>query len=98
YLSYVLMLFPWTRGFAQGLHTLAIDPLRTMGLGFLATIPNLVFLAILAVVVRYALKAIRVLVAGVARGRVTLGGFDPEWAWPTYRLVRFFVIALALVI
>jgi small-conductance mechanosensitive channel len=30
----------------------------------------------------------------VDRGTVRLGKFDREWAWPTYRIVRLFVLAL----
>lgn len=40
---------------------MAIDPVRTMALGLLGMIPNLVFLAILVLVTRYALRIIRVL-------------------------------------
>ncbi|HEY7305703.1 MAG TPA: mechanosensitive ion channel family protein [Bryobacteraceae bacterium] len=98
YLHYVLALFPWTRGFANHLYIIAIDPLRTIGTGLVAMIPNLVFLAILTVIIRYVLKMIRVLFDGVGSGTVTLKGFDPEWAGPTYRLVRMLVIVFAIVV
>ncbi len=74
YLHYVLALFPWTRGFANHLYAIAIDPLRTMGSGLVGMIPNLVFLAILTVIIRYALKMIRVLFDRVGSGTVTLKG------------------------
>ncbi|HEY6990091.1 MAG TPA: mechanosensitive ion channel family protein [Bryobacteraceae bacterium] len=98
YLHYVLGLFPWTRGFANHLYSIAIDPLRTMGSGLVGIIPNLVFLAILIVIVRYVLKMIRALFDGVGSGTVTLKGFDPDWAGPTYRLVRMLVIVFAIVV
>jgi small-conductance mechanosensitive channel len=98
YFHYVLTLFPWTRGFAGSLYAIAIDPLRTMGSGLIGMIPNLVFLAILIVVIRYALRMIRVVFDGVAARTVTFKGFDPEWAWPTYRLVRLLVIVFAVVV
>jgi small-conductance mechanosensitive channel len=34
----------------------------------------------------------------VARGSVTLDGFDREWAQPTYKIVRAAIIALALIV
>jgi small-conductance mechanosensitive channel len=98
YLSHVLKLFPWTRGFGRSLHNIAVDPLRTMAVGFLLAIPNLVFLAILVVVVRYALRVIRIGFDGIAAGTLTVNGFDSEWAWPTYRLVRSLVIMFGLVV
>jgi small-conductance mechanosensitive channel len=69
-----------------------------LGLGLVGMIPNLVFLAILTVVIRYVLKLIRALFDGLASRTLALKEFDPEWSWPTYRLVRFFVIAFALVV
>jgi small-conductance mechanosensitive channel len=98
YFNYVLALFPWTRGLAKVLSAMTLEPLRTMGWGFVGMIPNLVFLAILIPVVRYILKIIRALFHGVSAGTVKLKGFDPEWATPTYRLVRLLVIALAIVV
>jgi small-conductance mechanosensitive channel len=98
YLNYVLALFPWTRSLGRSLLSIAIDPLRTLGLGLLGIIPNLVFLAILVVVTRYSLKIIRILFDGLGSGTVRLNGFDPEWASPTYRLVRIVAIAGALVV
>jgi small-conductance mechanosensitive channel len=98
YLHYVLSLFPWTRGFANSMYVMAVDPLRTMGSGLVGIIPNLIFLAILIVVTRYALKLIRAVFDNLETGAMTWKGFDPEWALPTYRLVRILVVAFALVV
>ena len=98
YLNYVLALFPWTRSLGRSLFAMAVDPLRTMGFGLIAIIPNLVFLAILVLVTRYTLRVIRVLFDGLASGTVTLSGFEADWAAPTYRLIRILVIAFALIV
>ncbi len=98
YLEYVLGLFPWTRGLSRGLLTIAIDPVRTIAAGLIAVIPKLVFLAILFLVTRFLLRLVRLFFDHVSSGTVTLRDFDPEWAWPTYRLVRLLVIAFAVVV
>jgi small-conductance mechanosensitive channel len=98
WLHYALSSFPWTRGFAQRLFAIIVDPLKTMGAGLVGMIPNLVFLAILAVVTRYALKMMQAVFDAMANGTLTLKNFEPEWAQPTYRLVRLLVIALAVVV
>lgn len=98
YLYYVLSLFPWTRGLAWDSLASVVGPLETMGQGMIADIPDLVFLAILTLVVRYGLKLTRFFFDAVARGAVTLAGFQPEWAWPTYKIARIAVIAFALVV
>jgi small-conductance mechanosensitive channel len=98
YLRYVFGLFPWTRGLGNSLLSIAITPLQTMAAGLIANVPNIVFLIVLVLVIRYALKLIRLFFQALADGSVTLATFDPEWAWPTYRLVRLLVIGLAVVV
>jgi len=97
-LHYVLVLFPWTRGFGNSLFTLVATPVAMMGSSLLNAIPELVFLTILMVVTRYALKLIRLFFIGIKTGAITFSGFDAAWALPTYRLVRVGVVAFALVV
>lgn len=94
YLSTVLLLFPWTRGFAIDLIALLVEPLRTIALGFLAALPDLVFLAVLFVLFRYVLRLIKLFFNNVGAGRLTLTDFEPEWALPTYRLIKVLLIAI----
>ena len=98
YLNTVLGLFPWTRPAARILFRLILDPLESIWLGFVGSVPNIAFLVVLWFVVRYILKLIRAFFRGVERGRIKLENFDPDWASPTYKIVRFSVIAFAVVI
>ena len=98
YLRYTLSLFPWTRGIANRLVSIATDPLQLLVQGFLTQIPNLVFLAILALVTRFVLKLVRLFFDAVGHGTVTLPNFDTDWAMPTYKLTRILIVALALVV
>jgi len=98
WLALVLDLFPWTRPLAQRLIELFVNPLRAMALGFLGFVPDLVFLGILFVVVRYLLKLIGLFFQGVERGAITIANFEREWAMPTFKIVRLLVVILALVV
>jgi len=98
FLSYSLGQFPWTRGTSSGLVSLVIGPLQTMAQGVIRQIPNLVFLAIFFIVIRFVLRITRLFFEGVARGFVTLPNFDAEWATPTYKIVRFAIVAFAIVV
>jgi small-conductance mechanosensitive channel len=75
-----------------------LDPLRVLGQGVVGAIPNLIFLVILILLVRWLLGLIRLFFFAVQRGSVTLGGFDPEWAQPTFKIVRMLVILLGVVV
>ena len=98
YLNYVLVLFPWTRALGRSLTNILVQPLKTLATGFLAFIPDLVFLIILAVITRWALRLVRLFFARVAGGETEVRGFDADWAKPTERIVRFVIVAMALVI
>lgn len=98
YLNTVLGLFPWTRQFALMLLNLVLDPVKSLWFGFLRELPDLVFLVILFLVLRYILKLTRIFFNGVRRGRIKLRDFDPDWALPTHRIVRFLMIIFAIII
>ena len=98
YLEYVLGLFPGSRATANRLAGWVVGPVETIARGIVAFIPNLVFLAILFVIVRWVLRTLRMFFAGVGERRIELGSFEPEWAEPTYKLARIAVVAFGLVV
>jgi small-conductance mechanosensitive channel len=98
YLNTVLGLFPWTRPTARALLQLVLTPLKSLGAGLVGALPNLFFLVVLWFVVRYLLRLLRAFFEGVGAERIRLENFDPDWAQPTFKIVRLVVIALAAVI
>jgi small-conductance mechanosensitive channel len=98
YLAFTLRLFPQTRGFADELIDLIVDPLTAMGAAAVQYVPKLVFLLVLVFVVRYLLKLANLFARAVAAGRVPLRSFDPDWALPTYNIARVLIVLLAIVI
>jgi small-conductance mechanosensitive channel len=98
YLRYVLGQLPWTRGVAARLDDWVLAPLAYLAQGFAREVPDLIFLAVLILVVRYVLRLLRMLFAALGRGEVRWSGFEPEWADPTFKLVRFAVVAFAIVV
>ena len=98
YLGFALDQFPGTRAFGNRLFDLAVGPLGTMGQAILTEIPDLIFLAILFYLSRFILRLIRLFFDAVARGTVTLAGFEPDWSVPTYKIARFAVVAFALIV
>jgi small-conductance mechanosensitive channel len=98
YVDYVLLLFPWTRAFGNSLASMLLQPLATLGTGFVQFIPSLLFLIALAFVVRFFMRLNRIFFRRITQGAITFQGFDPEWAQPTERIARFAIIAFALVV
>ena len=98
YLQLELVFFPWTRPFAGLVLGYVLSPLITIGKGFSKNIPNLIFITVLVLLVRYTLKAMKFFFLGIEKGSVKIQGFYPEWAKSTYRLLSFLIIAFCVVI
>jgi len=98
YLDVILSLFPWTRPLHAQVANWFVDPLRVMGEGILEAIPNLIFLVILVLILRWTIGLIRLFFDAVERGSVTVAGFEAEWARPTFKIVRLLVIMLGVVV
>ncbi len=98
YLNFVLGLFPWTRALALRLFSILVEPLQVLGGAFVDSLPSLIFLAILFLITRYILKAAGLFFIGIDKGIIQFDGFDQDWALPTNRIVRFLIIAFALVV
>jgi small-conductance mechanosensitive channel len=98
YADFVLSVFAWTRPFAASIFRLVMVPVWLMWDSFVQEIPNLAFIAVLAIVTRYLLLGIRLLFREVETGRLELPGFYADWAHPTYKIVRILVIAFAAVV
>ena len=98
WLQFVLGSFPLTRPLAARLLSLVLEPVSRLGSGLLAQLPDLAFLLVLYLLTRWLLGLVRLFFEAVAKGHVTLSGFEAEWALPTYRIVRIAIVAFALVV
>lgn len=98
YLPLVLSFFPWTAPYADRLLSYVLDPLfRVLG-AIVGYLPNVVFIAVIVFVTRIALTGVRAVFNAVGRGTLVLGGFERDWADPTYKIVRFLIIAFVGVV
>ena len=98
YLQLVLSFFPWTRPIAELVFGYVLSPLKIIGSGFIKFIPNFIFIAVLILIVKYILKAMKIFFQGIERERVKIHGFYPEWAKSTYQIISFLIIAFSVVI
>ena len=97
WLHVVLGQFPPTRWLSDNLSRFIVAPVVDIGYGVVDYLPKLIFLLVLFVVTRYALRMLHFYFGALERGTLQLRGFEPEWAMPTYKLIRAAVIGLALI-
>ena len=95
YLTTVLGLFPWTRQLASTLVQAVVTTLSTIAEAFLSALPNLAAIVVIIMVTRYVIKLFRMMFNGIQRGAITFAGFHRDWADPTFKIVRFLIIAFA---
>jgi small-conductance mechanosensitive channel len=94
YVSLVLGFFPWTQDYARQLVGYVQTPLHALGRAALDYLPNVFYIAIIVVVSRYFIKLTRILFLEIGKKTITLSGFHSEWAIPTYKIVRFLLLAI----
>lgn len=98
YVTTVTNFFPWTRGYSSTLLSYLLTPLRIVWNALTSYVPDLFFVAVIFTVAFYVTKFVKFLFGEVANGTVSIPGFFAEWAMPTYRLVRFLIVAFTLVV
>jgi small-conductance mechanosensitive channel len=98
FLQYILGLFPWTNNVAEYTLQLFLDPIIKIGRGILGFLPSLAFLIVIFLFTRYALRLIKLFFTGIDQGGIVIKEFDPEWSFATFRIVKVFVIAFAVII
>ena len=98
FVNYILSLFPWTNSFAVYLLNLVVNPILHFGTSFLNYIPKFIFLIIIYFITKYVLKLIKLFFLGLENGGIIINNFHPEWAISTFKIIRTFIIAFAIVI
>jgi small-conductance mechanosensitive channel len=98
YLLIVLSAFPATRKLAQTILSYVLSPLSTAGRSFLAYLPKLFSIVVIVVITHYAVKLVKFFFLALDKGRISLPGFFPEWARPTYKIARFLIYVFAGVV
>jgi small-conductance mechanosensitive channel len=98
YILFVLNAYPSTAQFSGALLSAFATAAIQVGRAIINYLPNLVYLIIIFIAARYALKLLKMIMAAVGRRDVTLPNFDPEWAEPTYKLARVILILFTIMV
>jgi small-conductance mechanosensitive channel len=96
-LTFIFNYFPGTQGFVSAMVIGLIEILRSIWASMMALLPNIITLLIIIVLTRYSLKLLHFFFQGFRRGKIRFAGFHPELVEPTYQILRFLILALALV-
>ncbi|ACU60439.1 mechanosensitive ion channel family protein [Chitinophaga pinensis] len=100
YLSFPLLfsVFPETEAWTDTLLKWILSPLKSATRAIIDYLPNLFKVIVIYFIFRYLLKGIRYFFDEVKGGNIQLGGFHPDWAIPTFNILRFVLYAFMLVL
>ncbi len=97
FITLVFSLYPQTQGLAQILLEKINYVLSELWGNLLTFLPNLFALIFITILTRLALRLLRFFYDGLQQGKIKFSSIHPEVVEPTYQLLRFLVIAFALV-
>jgi small-conductance mechanosensitive channel len=98
YVTIIFSFFEFSQTWAKTLVGYVVSPLRDVFVALVSYLPNVFFIVVIAFVTRYVLKVIHLIFLEIGKGTISLPGFYREWSEPTYKIVRFLVIAFAAVV
>jgi len=96
-LTVVFSLYPETEGVAQTVLNQLLTVLNSFWDKILEFLPNMVTLSAIILVTKLALRVLRFFYDGMIKGKIRYTGIDLELVEPTFQLLRFMIIAFALV-
>jgi small-conductance mechanosensitive channel len=94
-LPVVFSLFSATRKFAMSIFDYILNTLKDFGISIGKYIPKLLTIIIIILITHYLLRGIKFFVTHIERGRVAIPGFYPEWAQPTYKILKVLLWAFS---
>ena len=89
-------IFPQTKGLAYQIFSYIWNPIKNILVGIVDYIPNLFAILIIWFAVKYLVRLGHYLSREVEAGRLKFGGFYPDWAMPTYHIIRFLLYAFMI--
>lgn len=89
-------IFPQTKGLAYQIFSYIWNPIKNILVGIVDYILNLFAILIICFAVKYLVRLVHYLSREVEAGRLKFGGFYPDWAMPTYHIIRFLLYAFMI--
>ncbi|MBD5251874.1 MAG: mechanosensitive ion channel family protein [Bacteroides sp.] len=89
-------IFPQTENLAMRIFFYIIDPIKMVLVSVVEYVPNLFIIVVIWYCVRYLVKGCRYIASEIENDKLRISGFYPEWAQPTFNIVRFLLYAFMI--
>lgn len=92
----IFYIFPPTKALAYTLLGYIWTPVKGILVGIVDYIPDLITIIIICIAIHYLIKLFKYLSNEVATERLKIPGFYPDWARPTFNIIRFLLYAFMI--
>ena len=89
-------IFPQTEKLALKIFYYIVDPIKMVLKAIVEYIPNLFIIAIIWYCIRYIVKGLRYISHEIQTEKLKISGFYPDWAEPTFNIIRFLLYAFMI--
>lgn len=94
----LFLIFPWTKPIATELLGYVIKPLKAALLSIVHYIPNLLTISVIFLITHYVIRVVKFFADEIEKGSFSINNFYPEWASPTYNIIRVLLYAFMFII
>ncbi|MDX2135355.1 MAG: mechanosensitive ion channel family protein [Saprospiraceae bacterium] len=91
-------IFPPTQRLAETLFGYIFEPAKQIWLAFVNYLPNLFAIIVIVFITRYVVRFLHYLSREIEHGKLKLAGFYPDWAKPTFNIVRFLIYTFMFIV
>ncbi|MCH5327568.1 MAG: mechanosensitive ion channel family protein [Coprobacter sp.] len=92
----IFSIFPQTEELAYKLLGYIWSPIRGILVGIVEYVPNLITIFIICLSIRYLIRLFRYLCGEIESERLKIPGFYPDWAQPTFVIIRLLLYAFMI--
>ncbi|GHV16324.1 hypothetical protein FACS189493_1960 [Spirochaetia bacterium] len=75
-----------------------LNPLKNIAIGLVSFIPHLITIVIILWVAKYAIRLLKFFATQIEKERLVIPGFYPDWAAPTFNILRVLIYAFTVVV
>lgn len=89
-------IFPQTEKLALKIFLYIIDPVKMVLKSIAEYIPNLFIILVIYYCIKYIIKGIQYIANEIENEKLKITGFYPDWAQPTFNIIRFLLYAFMI--
>lgn len=98
YITIIFSFFTFTSTWSKTLIGYILNPLYSLLSAIAGYLPSLFFILMIILFTRYLIKVVKFIFDEIDKGTISFPKFQKDWAIPTFKIVRFLILVLSVII